>query len=185
MSVTGSGCLSLPLTNLEALLASLQAVQSFCGVAGEDLGQPEGVATAATHIYICQFDEPDEAAAKLTARPVLLIGWDEPLSALAEDTGSAWARRGSLWLLFEDLARNGSGPATDENAVASRDAIITLSNSAGAILEALEAAVAAGGTMDLLGWKLIDPPARMAEEDVAAGALDLVTLRVSLTLREG
>jgi len=184
MAVTPTGMLSLPLSHLETALAGLSAFQTWTGEATAEL--------AAVHVYWFEYDDPaqgagDEAAwkaARAAERPVCVIGFSENLEAEEPAPGSYWDHSGDLVLLFEEVAQNDDGVATAINTVTTKEALIHLNNHIGAIMEALESAVSAGGEIDLLGWELRDPPGRMSAEDVAAGQLDIVAMAFVLKRRD-
>ena len=184
MAVTATGKFSKPLANTETLLAALAAFQTWTGEV-----DAEG---AAGHIYLTQFDDPDQdsqtdvefQAARAAYRPVCVIGFADNVEGEEDSVSAYWHKTGSMTVLFEEIAQNENGVATADNTVTTKDAIKHLMNHVGAIIEAVEAAVTGGGYADLTGWNLRENPGRMPEGEVNAGQLDIVAVLFQFNWRD-
>lgn len=178
MSVTATGMFAVPVSQLAELLGSLDAFQTWVGAADA----PE----AAESIHAHEFLEPERGdgqseaeylAARQAKRPYAVIGWGTQFDAEPEAAGeSYWPKRGALWVEFRERAQNDSGPEASGNPVGDADALVHLMNHVGAILEDLEAAVAAGGTLAVTSWLITEPAARETHEAIDAGQVDDVSV---------
>ncbi len=183
MAVTPTGMFSAPIGSLATLLSVCEAFQTFVGVAAPDIGQAAGIAEALAKVHLYQFDEPakvdDDATDRINRqayRPMALVGYEDGLSGGPEDSGSYWHKSGPLFLMFEGLARNDTGPQTDVNTVTTDDAVVYFMNHIGAIIEECEAKVISGGYLNISGWTMKNNPGRMHADDVAVAELDIVTV---------
>ena len=191
MAVTATNLLSVPLARLRTLLASLSATQSWMGAAN--------TAAALLQIHLNQFDEPaGEAgtpawkAAAEALRPLIVLGTDT-MSSNEEDTGPYGPKTGVIWVDFEEIAQNENGVASDSNAVSTSDAILSLMNDVGAIMEEAEEAVSttaataavSGAVFDMVGWDVVKQASRtMIEHRNDANGLDLCGMGINIRRRD-
>jgi hypothetical protein len=179
VSVTPSGKLSLPVTNLRSLLAACTAFQQWVGADDEE-DPADVLAAAAARIHLWQMDEDDSDAGRVAARPFAVIGCGDGWSGEPQDSGGYFHSEPDLELILEEMASNESGPATAENSVSTTDALLHLSNAAGAIIEEMEAKSQAGGYLNITSWQIVQRPARMALADVKKGEPDVATMTIRI-----
>jgi len=185
MTVTPTNLFSVPLTRMQTLLAAVAAFQTWVGA--------DDAAEAAEAIHLVDFDEPDRAsmtdaeyrAARALQRPLAIVGFEPGMEASEDSADPVYMyHAGSLTVLLEEIAQNENGVATGDNPVTDRDAIVHLMNVAGAILEGIEAANGRDGYLKVIGWTHTEGPGRMHPDDVAAGELDIATVKMQIRWAE-
>jgi len=184
MAITGTGSIAGPIWTLRALLSTLAAVQSWMGVDGE--GDPAAAALARIHYntfddpFDTPGDETDKAAGE-AARPLIFLSHYD---LTAEGAGeSYWGKTGTIEIAFEEIAQNASGVETADNPVDTFDAQMHIMNNVGAIMDAVEAAITAGGTTWATTWTIQEQAGR---ESLGSrkSYMDMAGMRIHLGIRD-
>lgn len=169
MTVDASGILSKPLEHTRLLLANCEAFQTWVGVAAGDLGTPTGVTEATEHIYLVAVNEAkdDSKAVRAARRPLAFVDFDDGADGTKDSEPVGWLHSGSAIVAFEAVS---DAETTDA------DAVMTLTNNVGAILEEIEA----NEFQNVNNWILQSAPARVDTADEGQGKLDRVQLVIQL-----
>lgn len=144
MSVTPSGCLSLPLYRLQTLICNSASFRTWVGAAT--------VAAARSRCYLV-------TGGAAPTRPCVIVGFTEEWRYERVGEPITWADQGSLSVLFQE-------DVSTANQAVSSDALFATTNTVGAILtEVMELA----GTSDYLNVHTIAfeiaPPLRSGKDE--------------------